>query len=162
MDGLIGVNTAKNGKRYEFWLTFNYKEIKNGTTDTVYRSITWKQGIARSEDTYGGSTVTVPYTSDQFYNMLETKLEKDPNITRYAGMVELNVACGSQDLDTYLEINNGSNTFLNELPQFTNVEGDATGLFASRHNEKRSYKLSVKTELTLVEDYPDLGFKLNP
>lgn len=162
MDGTFGATTAENGKRYEFWITFNYIEVKNGTTDTVRKSLTWEQGIARSETTHGGSTVTVPYTSEQFFNMLETKLEKDPYITRYSGLVELNVACGSQALDTYLEINNGSNTFMNELPQFTNVDGDATGLFASRHSVTRSYKLSVKTEQTLIEDYPDLGFKLKP
>ncbi len=162
-NGEIACNTADNGKRYEFIFTFNYRELKQGTNDTLKKSISWKLGVAKSEFSTAGYTVAIPYLGDQFYNMLDTKLEKDPYITRWTDMFKVTVACGSPTLDTYLEINNAANNFMNELPQFTNVEGDgATGLFASRHTMERYYKLSVKTELKLIDNYPELGFELNP
>lgn len=161
-NGEIACNTANNGKRYEIFFTFNYRELKQGSQDTLKKSLSWKLGVVKSELTHEGYTVSIPYLGHQFYSMLDTKLEKDPYITRWTDKFKVTVACGSQDLDTYLEINNATNNFMNEIPQFTNIEGDATGLFASRHTMERYYKLSVRTELTLIEDYPDLGFELNP
>jgi hypothetical protein len=161
-DGEIACNSAQNGKRYEFTFTFNYKEHKKGSPDTLNKSISWPLGVAKSEYTTEGYTVALPYQGEQFFNMLETKLEKDPNITRWVGMMNVTVACGSQNLDTYLEINNAANSFMNELPQFTNIMGDATGLLAARHTVERLYKLSVRTELDLHQKYPELGFELNP
>jgi hypothetical protein len=124
----IACNSSQNGKRYEFKFTFFYRELLQGTTDTLNKSISWDLGVAKSEHTSEGYTVALPYLGEQFFNVLNTKLEKDPSLTRWAGKVVVTVACGSQNLDTYLEINNAANTFMNELPQFTNLEGDATGL----------------------------------
>jgi hypothetical protein len=154
--------SANNGKRYEFTFTFYYKEFKNGSTDTLQKSVSWLAGVQQLNYQTSGYVVSQPYIGDNFYNLLLAKLEQNPNITRYAGMLEVSVACGTQDLDTYIQINSSANTLMNELPHFTNLEGGAAGLFTSRHTAYRSYELSVKTLQKLVNDYPQLGFEYIP
>ena len=153
--------SAPNGKRYEVDLVFHYKELLAGSTDTLNKSISWSLGVKKSTNTDGGESMEAAYTGQQFYNLLDNSLEKGLSIKRWAGNVDVKIACGSQDFDTYYEVNNTSGGMLQEAPSFTNIEGEnAIGLLAARHNTIKELKLSVTSELTLINDY-DLGFILN-
>lgn len=150
-------NSASNGKRYEVTLVFNYKELLPGTTDTLDKSISWYLGMRKSVNTDGGEDMYLGYTGDVFYSTLENELEPIPNVKRWSGMVDVIIACASQEFDTYLEVNEGSDNLLSEVPIYSNIDG-GTGLFASRKTILKAVQLSVTSELKLVADYPELGF----
>ncbi len=150
--------SALNGKRYEVGLTFHYRELWPNSTDTLEKTISWSLGVKKSINTNGDETMSIPYSGNRFYSLLNNSLQKDPNVKRWAGNVDVNIDCASQDFDTYYEVNNVSGGILEEVPQFSNIKGDnVLGLFAARHSIIKPLKLSVATELTLVQDY-DLGF----
>jgi len=160
-DKEIEWKSAVNGKRYEVGFTFHYRELWPNSTDTLDKTITWSLGVKKSVNTDGNESMSIPYTGSTFYNVLDKTLEKDPYVKRWAENVDVNIAVGSQDFDTYYEVNNASGGMLEEAPQFSNIDGDnALGLFASRHFVTKPAKLSVNTELMLVNDY-DLGFIMN-
>lgn len=153
--------SAVNAKRYEVGFTFHYRELWPNSNDTLNQTISWSLGIRKSSNTQGDETMNIPYTGSEFFTLLNNSLEKDPNVKRWAGDVDVIIDCASQDFDTYYEVNNVSGGVLEEAPQFSNIKGDdALGLFASRHSVTKPVKLSVATELTLVHDY-DLGFLIN-
>jgi len=150
-DSKIEYNLAKNGKRYESFLVFNYKELAPGT-DTVYKKMPWFIGIDKN------NSGEESYVGDDFYAKLETELDDIPGVKRWAGPVNVIVSCGSGILNSYIEINEADNSLLTEVPLFTNIEG-GTGILASRHSAFKDALLTPKSIEILVDDYPDLGFQ---
>jgi len=151
-------NSASYGKRYEVTIVFNYKELSPGSTDTLDKSISWYLGMRKSVNTDGGEDMYLGYSGDVFYSTLENELEPILNVERWAGLVDVIIACASQEFDTYLEVNNGTDNLLSEVPIYSNIDG-GTGLFASRKTILKPVQLSVTTELKLIQEYPELGFK---
>ena len=149
--------STDNGKRYEVSLRFNYSEYAPNYSDTLQKSINWFLGVVNSKTVDGGEDLRKSYSGANFYKLLESEIEVIPNAERWADNVDITIACGSQELATYLDINSGGATLLEEVPAFSNVNG-GTGIFASRHTIMHTVKLSTTTERTLVLDY-DLGFK---
>ncbi len=147
----IEYGLAKNGKRYESFLVFNYKELAPGS-DTVNKSMRWF--IGTDNDNAGKQS----YNGDLFYSNLEIELEDIPNVKRWAGPVNIIVSCGSEILNNYIEVNEADNSLLTEVPIYTNIVG-GTGIFASRHTAFKNALLTPKSIEKLVEEYPDLGFQ---
>jgi len=157
-DPLVEWSSVKNGKRYEVSLTFNYKELAPGSQDTAYKTIDWFLGVAKSKTLNGGESLDIAYSGSSFYALLADNLEPIPNVKRWAGMVDIHIAAGSQVLENFLQINGSSGSLLEEVPTYSNMEG-AIGIFASRHNAHRSVPLSSLTEEELVTEH-DYGFIL--
>lgn len=151
-------NSAVNGKRYEVKMVFHYRELLPGHADTIDKSIAWYVNTKHSVSDKGGELMTALYSGDNFYNLLKNKLKPIPNVQRWTGNVDVFVACASQDLDTYIQVNNGSTGLLQEIPAFSNITG-GKGLLASRHTISQSVPLTVTTERKLIENYTDLGFR---
>ncbi len=156
-DGDIEWYSTKNGKRNEVSLRFKYLEFAPGYSDTLHKSIEWFLGVVNSKTTDGGEDLVKSYSGPGFYTLLESKLDPIPNVERWADSVDVTIACGSQVLSTYLDINSAGGSLLEEVPVYSNIEG-GTGVFASRHTIVKYVRLSVVTERNLIEDY-DLGFK---
>jgi hypothetical protein len=150
--------SGKNGKRYEANLVFHYKELLAGSTDTAYKSIGWYLGMRKSNTLDGGENMYIGYLGDVFYSTLENQLEKPLNVKRWATKVDVIIACASQVFDTYIEVNDGNDNLLSEVPVYTNIEG-GYGIFASRRTITKEVGLSVQSELKLITEYPDLGFQ---
>ena len=149
--------SAVNGKRYEADMVFHYRELLPGNPDTLDKSISWHIGTKFSVSTDGGEQMAIGYSGENFYKMLEKNLEKIPNVQRWTGNIDVFVACASQELDTYIQVNNGNTGLLQEIPVYTNING-GVGLLASRHTEMQSVPMTVSSEEILINDY-DLGFK---
>ncbi len=152
-NGEIEWGLADNGKRYEVFLLFNYKELAQGSTDTVFKIMPWYLGM--DKDDKGKKA----YSGDSFYNRLEAELEVVPGLKRWAGKMDIVIPCGSETLSSYLDINESDNSLLTEVPVFSNITG-GTGVFASRHTATKDVLLTPKTIEKLVDDYPELGFQL--
>jgi hypothetical protein len=158
-DGVIEWGAAKNGIRNEVSLRFDYREFAAGYPDTLHKSVEWFVGTRNAKSDDGTESMAISYSGTRFFDILENELEPIPNVERWADSVDITIACGSQELTTYLNINAaGSSTLLEEVPVFSNIDG-GTGLFASRHTIVKPVKLSFATERTLIEEH-DLGFKL--
>lgn len=157
-DPKVEWDSEKNAKRYEVSLTFNYKEMAPGTQDTVYKSIDWFLGTRKSKTLAGGESMEISYSGANFFVLLQNQLEPIPNVKRWAGLVDVHIAAGSQVLETFLEINGSTGSLLEEVPAYSNMDG-AIGIFASRHNAIKSLQLSSATETELVTQY-DFGFIL--
>ncbi len=149
--------SAVNGKRYDANIVFHYQELQQGNPDTLDKSIAWHLGVKHSQTTDGQEQMEIGYSGDNFYKLLQSHLKQLPNVQRWAGNVDVYVACASQDLDTYIQVNNGTFGLLTEIPIFTNING-GTGLFASRHTVLQSVPMTVTSERKLIENY-NLGFK---
>ncbi len=156
-DGSIEWLSAKNGKRNEVTLIFNYFELLPGETDTVQKSIYWYLGVTNSKTTDGNEELDKGYSGKMFFSLLESELEPIPNVERWVDDVDMIIACGSQVLSTYIDINSSGGSLLEEVPIYSNIAG-GSGIFASRHTIIDPIQLSSATERELVEDY-DLGFK---
>lgn len=157
LDGSIEWYSAKNGMRYETSIIFNYTELSPGETDTLSKFVYWGLGVENSSTTDGGEDMKVTFSGSEFYSMVESELEPIPNVKRWVGDVDMIVACGSQVLSTYLDINSGAGSLLEEVPVYSNIEG-GTGIFASRHTLVKSIILSSRTEDELVS-MTELGFQ---
>ncbi|MBC8319450.1 MAG: hypothetical protein H8E34_01875 [Bacteroidetes bacterium] len=156
-DGSIEWGSAKNGKRYEVSLRFNYQELAPGYADTLRKSVNWFLGVRSSKTANGGESLEVGYSGPGFFSLIQSELESIPNVERWVDDVDITIACGSQVLATYLDINSGGGNLLEEVPIYSNIVG-GSGVFASRHTIMKSILVSSTTERDLIEDY-DLGFK---
>ena len=150
-DSKIEYDLAKNGKRYESFLIFNYKELAPGS-DTAYKQMPWFIGMDNN------NSGKQSYSGDSFYSKLDSDLEDIPGVKRWAGKVNVIVSCGSDILNSYIEINEADNSLLTEVPLFTNIEG-GTGILASRHSAFKDVLLTPLSIAKLVDDYPQLGFQ---
>lgn len=156
----ITVHPAINGKRYELNLVFNYKELLPGSQDTLYKSIGFSLGSKKVDNPLQPPlNLIFSYLGEVFYKTLDNDLAKTPGIKRWSENVDIVVSCGSLVLNTYLEINGGDNSLLQEVPQYTNIT-DGLGIFTSRHTMVNTVLLHSNSEKKLVNDYPDLGFIL--
>ncbi len=156
-DGKIEWYSTDNGIRYEVSLRFNYSELLPGQNDTLHQHVDWFLGVVVAKTGNGDEELEETYFGPEFYDLLESELEVIPNVERWADNVDITIACGSQVLATYLDINSGAGSLLDEVPVYSNISG-GSGIFASRYTTVKSIRLSVTTERTLVLDY-DLGFK---
>ena len=155
--GSIKWLSARNGARYFFSIKFNYSEYATGYNDTLKKSVDWFHQTLNAKTDEGEETIEVSYYGADFYTLLESNIPDILNVERWAENVEITIACGSRVLITYIDINAGNATILEEVPIYSNIEGGA-GIFASRHTIVTPIQLSVSTERNLIEDY-NLGFK---
>lgn len=151
-NGKVEWDLADHGKRYELYLYFNYKEFAPGYADTLRGKMKWFMGV--DTDDKGEKS----YSGESFYSRLDSELEPIPNVKRWADTINLVIACGSEILNSYLDINEADNSLLTEVPVFTNIEG-GTGIFASRHSAFKDVTLTPKSLEKLIEEYPELGFQ---
>jgi hypothetical protein len=142
--------SAKYGRRYEVLIRFNFKEIKSDLPDTISRSIDWFLGTEKSKYTVGGEEMYSPYQNDAFYSFLSDKVPYlDPSqealvSQRFTYNVQFIISVGGDELNTYMEVNEPSNSIIQEKPDYTNLT-NGLGLFSSRYRKVRDKKISLDT-----------------
>lgn len=152
--------SAKNGRRYECKYIFTYYEIyESNPTDTITKTLNWNLGTVTSQLLSGGEDMSLAYNNYNFYSMLANNLEKRNDVQRYPGNVNLYITVGTDELNTYINVNTSSNSIIQERPQFTNVSS-GIGLISSKFMKTMSYKLNVNSLDTLKfgEYTKDLNF----
>ncbi|PLW93524.1 MAG: hypothetical protein C0592_05860 [Marinilabiliales bacterium] len=139
-----------NGKRFEVKFIFTYYELYDSNpTDTITKTMTWNVGTITSSDLFGGEEMLMSYNNHDFYYLLGAQLEERNDVERRPGIVELNVTVGTDELNTYININNTSSSIIQERPQFTNIS-NGMGIFTSRFEISRTYKLNSTAVDTLM------------
>ncbi len=144
---------AVNGKRYQFRLYFNYKELTT-LGDTVYRKIDWVFPDNITEKIDGSGESDVNYVNEDFYKLCDSKVPysdvaAEANIiNRYASVCILEVTAVGDEFNTYLEANAPSTGVLIEKPAYSNII-NGLGLLSCRYQIQRSMPLSAETILDL-------------
>ena len=162
-DGEVEWTSAKYGKRYEVVIRIKYKEVLFESPDTVFRYIDWGMGTKKSVKLNGGEEMRIAYSNDGFYTLIANEIPySDPtqeaNVKeRYTNNVDFIIAVAAEDLNTYMEVNEPSNSIVQERPEYTNISG-GIGIFSSRYKNIRTKKIHPETVQTIQEDLPELKF----
>jgi hypothetical protein len=134
--------TAPSGRIHEAILKFIYREHPLGQPDQeVRKEVEINLGRVVSQDDAGNEEMIREIENRVFYQTLAAFIPPSTNenpVLRYADSLQFIVNVGDDDLYTYLNVNQPSNTVAQERPQFNNVDG-GLGLFASRSIFRRSY-----------------------
>jgi hypothetical protein len=161
--GEIKWESAKYGKRYEVVIRIKYKEVLFDSPDTVYTYVDWAMGTKKSVTDKGGEVLTIKYSNDGFYNFIGNEIPySDPvaeaNVKeRHTNDVDFIFAVAGLELNTYMEVNEPSNSIVQERPEYTNIS-NGIGLFSSRYKKIRTKKIGLITVQTIKADLPELKF----
>ncbi|HOV11213.1 MAG TPA: hypothetical protein PLT47_05935 [Bacteroidales bacterium] len=169
--GLVGSNLAyntleaswksgKNGRIYEPWFRFHYREVNLTTHDTTDKFVDWHLSTVKSETLKGGETLLTNYNSEDFYRRVAAEVPVDYNVVRLIGMVDFVISAGADELSIYIDLNKPSNSIIQERPLYTNI-GNGLGIFSSRYTKTLSYNLtSFSVEKLMHGEYTsELNFQ---
>ncbi|KAF5041792.1 hypothetical protein DSECCO2_519330 [anaerobic digester metagenome] len=146
-DGIrnIEFNSVPKGKLYEVKFLFHYYEVYDSNPgDTIEKVTDWTLGSTTSVSTEGGENLNIPYNNWDFFFLLGQRLEVREDVTRFPGYIYLSCTIGAEDLNTYIDVNQPSNSIIQERPSFSNIT-NGIGLFSSKFTYAKSFKLHENT-----------------
>lgn len=145
---------SKNGKIYQIIARIHYKDYFNdGTVSSMY--LDWLQPQIIFENT---NEMHYTFKGDAFVNTLANNLTVPANLKeRRLIEMELLFTVGSEDLQTYISVNEPFEGIVQERPVFTNIN-NGIGLFTSRYNKSHIMEFSSTTKEGIEFDLDSLGF----
>jgi hypothetical protein len=148
--GKIEWTSAVYGKRYEAVIRIKYKELFLDSPDTVFKYVDWAMGTQKSVNDNGGEDMLVEYNNNAFYTFIADKIPyEDPateaNVNeRFTNNVDFIIAVAAEQLNLYMEVNEPSNSIVQERPEFSNID-NGLGLLSSRFKNQRTKKIAPET-----------------
>ena len=141
--------TVENGKMYELFIRFKYREIIG--SDTTKKEVEMNLG----RNTYDNSTVgdlkRISIENASIFQAIHATIPVQSSVIRIADSLQFQINVAADDMTTYLNINQPSNTVAQERPQYTNVT-NGIGLFSSRNSKTRSKYINDETIVYLNAD----------
>jgi hypothetical protein len=117
---------ANNGEIYQLDLIFNFLEIN--VSDTINKSIVWSKPLVE----YVGSDLMISsFEGEEFFNKLENSIDINNNVVRTFVDLNVRMTVGTEDLYTFINVNQPFSSIVQERPSFTNIN-NGIGLFSSR------------------------------
>ena len=127
--------SVKDGALYEALVRFTFREVyEKNPQDTLKKYVEFNLGRLNLDFKQALQPLSLQLDCINIYRTLGNELGKfDPQnpVTRLADSLLLRVNVVDEDLQTYLSVNQPSNTLAQERPEFSNVQ-NGIGLFASR------------------------------
>jgi len=149
-------NHSKNGYIYQIIARIYYWEYYNDGTNTL-EYLDWVQPTIH----YDGS-IDMHYTfdGDAFVNFISANMPAMQNEINYRNLayMELKYTVGSEDLYTYMAVNEPFEGIVQERPVFSNIN-NGIGLFSCRYNKVEIMLFTVATAKGLAIEYSNLGFE---
>jgi hypothetical protein len=148
--GKIEWSSAVYGKRYEVVIRIKYKELFLDSPDTVFKYIDWAMGTQKSVNDNGGEDMIIEYKNDAFYTFIADKIPYDDaaveaNVKeRFTNNVDFIISVAAEQLNLYMEVNEPSNSIIQERPEFSNID-NGLGLLSSRYKNQRTKKIAPET-----------------
>ena len=138
---------SENGVIYQLDIMINYIE----NSDTV--RLAWSQPIVE----YSSGNMSLKIKGDQFFQFLSNNL--DNTTTKRFLNLDLIMTIGTEDLQTYINVNKPFSGIVQERPVFSNIE-NGVGLFSSRftYDDIKGIELTNSTINYMVNDL-NLGFE---
>ncbi|GAB5558208.1 MAG: hypothetical protein SchgKO_24210 [Schleiferiaceae bacterium] len=143
----IGYSRAVNGRIYQGYIRFYYKEQNRFSFyDTANYYLDFPLVTQYSSSLDGqGVDISQNVGYDDFFGFLVANLEADPNINRFFKHCDIFITSGEDDFATYLNVTRPSNGIVQDRPNFTNIN-NGLGLFSSKNlSERLVVDLSVRS-----------------
>ena len=125
---------VSNGVIYQLDIKFNY--LENGEL----KYLIWSQPLV----SFTGIQMNTKLEGAKFFNYLINNLEDDVTVTREFINLDLIMTVGSEDLNTYIKVNEPITGIVQQRPQFTNIN-NGIGIFSSRYTH-------TEEDIGLTED----------
>lgn len=144
---------AENAMVYDMKMRFDYQELRNGQlTD---KCVEWSLGAKSLSELSYDDQSGLPYYSvsrNALFTQLGSAIGGDTiNVVRYFDNQDafvISLAAGGDELYNYIQVNNTSSSYTQNIPDYTNVKG-GYGVFSSRINIQSSVTLSPNTQREL-------------
>mgnify|MGYP006084331759 CR=1 FL=1 len=124
----ISWNSVPEGSIYQLNVVFNYSEENLQTSEIIYKSVNWLQGI----ESFSSRGMSVKLDGEDFFNYLRLHIDQDNDVRRKYESLYLEMTVGSEELETYVTINKPVTGLVQERPQYTNIN-NGIGLFSTRY-----------------------------
>ena len=136
-----------NAELFQFNLIFHYKE------NEIEKELLWTQTALGRNDNI------LILSGEEFFNQLSSNLKNVDGIIEFMS-IDIVMTLGTQDLKTYIAVNEPVTGIVQERPQFTNIN-NGIGLFSSRYTKVYGpFNLNADTQKYIVEvlDLPFINF----
>jgi hypothetical protein len=144
--------TVENGKMYELFLRFKYREFNFLDSSYIGSKVV---EINLGRNTYDNSSVgdlkRISIENASIFQAIHATIPVQSSVFRRADSLQFQINVAADDMTTYLNINQPSNTVAQERPQYTNVT-NGIGLFSSRNSKTRSKYINDETIVYLRAD----------
>jgi len=131
---------------YSAALQFTYYEtllVAPFTIDTL--SITMNLGEVLAGNSAEGSSKEIKIQGEAFFNFIDATVKPNVNVQRSADeFLQIFLSAGTEDLQTYIDVNKPSIGIIQEKPVFTNIN-NGTGIFTSRWSTVLRNKMTSAT-----------------
>ena len=124
--------SAKNGRRYQPKIRFNYSET-DALNNTTQKYVDWIFSDQKSSELGGVSKMEVEYYGSAFFQLLKSNIPVNHNLTRKYGKVEIIITVGADELSTYLDVNAPTSSIVQVRPEYTNIS-NGIGIFYFTNN----------------------------
>ena len=142
----VSWNEPENGVIYQLELVFNYIE------DNEYKSVLIKSPLVNNEE-------STKIKGKDFFNALQNNIQTTSNIVRTINDFDLRIIVGTQELKTYIEVNQPISGIVQERPQFSNIN-NGIGLFSARYiKEYKGITIHSETKKFIIDSLSQLNFK---
>jgi len=136
---------SPNAEIFQFNLRFHYKE------NEVEKELLWTQTALGSNDNI------LILSGEDFFQFLANNKAFSTDEEREFMSIEIEMTLGTQELKTYIAVNEPITGIVQERPQFTNIN-NGIGLFSSRYTKVEGpFNLNLDSEKYIIEEL-DLNF----
>ena len=141
--------TVENGKMYELFIRFKYREVIG--SDTIKKEVEINKGRFTYDNSTVGDLIKESIENAEIFQAIHATIPVQSSVIRIADSLQFQINVAADDMTTYLNINQPSNTVAQERPQYTNVT-NGIGLFSSRNSKTRSKYINDETIVYLNAD----------
>jgi hypothetical protein len=121
----------ERGTGFVFNTTMNFLYRDIIASGNIVNTVRYNAGDVRRSD-FLGTAISSTLRGQRFYELVRDQVPVDDNVIRREVVgVELVVTAGSEDLLTYMLVNQPTTSIAQNKPEFTNV-GGGLGIFSSR------------------------------
>ena len=130
-------NSGANARLYQPIIRFNYIDSTTalGTAGNIYQHLDWQFPVQTTQGLTGGEVMLEDFIGAEYLQFIGTQLNgQTPPDVRIALNTDIILVAGSDDLNTYMEVNTPSTGIVQDKPVFTNIN-NGLGIFSSRLNK---------------------------
>lgn len=135
-----------NYEAFQVTINFDYREYNLLTKDSTYKTISINPPQFNAQN----DEINYTYSRDDFFTSIKGSMNQDPNIIRFFENLEIEVWGASQELMTYIELNEPNTGINQNRPVFSQVS-NGSGIVSSR-NRSSINNLALSSDWDLVMD----------
>jgi len=129
--------SIKNARDYACIMRFHWVDYLNNA-DSVKRTVDYEFSRISSSNLDGGEELEFNYYSGDYFAYLHSKISQIPDppglivLKRKAITIEYIITAAAQDFADFIKISAPSTSIAQDKPTYSNIEGDAYGIFSCR------------------------------